>query len=264
MKKISLLIGAMMMAMGVFAAEETALPSYVIFSSTGPDKYADGTPALEGEVYALVWVADGATFEGLKADGTVINPAVNKLVSAAAIATGGEDSHCPPVMYLLTDGNVDLASSGSFEVYLLDTRKASQQAGGTTRLEATGVGSDFDFAAINNYSLAKADVKKGESILLTDEEAIAEAKAQSTVIPYEGEIPMPCIQSVQIEGARVTIKVTNTIPQILYGISAGDELTNMSKTNIVMGINGAVNPNDPLIFDIPNAKENRFFKVIRK
>ena len=45
MKKLSILAAASMMAAGAFAA----LPSYVMFSSEGPDKYADGTPVMDGE-----------------------------------------------------------------------------------------------------------------------------------------------------------------------------------------------------------------------
>ena len=39
-------------------------------SATGVSLFADGTTVLDGECYALVWTADGATFGGIAAEVT--------------------------------------------------------------------------------------------------------------------------------------------------------------------------------------------------
>ena len=49
MNKISLAIASMMVALGAWAT-----PVSVLFYSEGPDRYADGSVVLDGEVYALV------------------------------------------------------------------------------------------------------------------------------------------------------------------------------------------------------------------
>ncbi len=57
MKKLSLLAAALAGALGA-----GAIPSFVQFSSAGPDTYADGTTVLDGEIYALV--ASKTGFQG--------------------------------------------------------------------------------------------------------------------------------------------------------------------------------------------------------
>ena len=43
------------------------------FSTKGPDRSADGTPVLDGEVYALVWTRSGTAFAGFNVDGTLVD-----------------------------------------------------------------------------------------------------------------------------------------------------------------------------------------------
>ena len=151
MKKLSILAAASMMAAGAFAA----LPSYVMFSSEGPDKYADGTPVMDGEVYALVWAKTGSAFAGFNADGTLVDATNNKLVSAAPITTA---QHCPPVMYMLTGANSDLDATGSFSVYLMDTRVKT-----ATETKVGGLNADGTFAAVNTTTEVAEAVKGGSS-----------------------------------------------------------------------------------------------------
>ena len=55
------------------------------FSSSGPDRYADGSIVVDGECYALVWSPKGRSFAGFNADGTPISP-VDRVVLAASLA----------------------------------------------------------------------------------------------------------------------------------------------------------------------------------
>ena len=57
MKKSMIAIFAGLMSAATFAAS----PDDVVlaFSTRGPDKYADNSPVVNGEYYAVVWMAEG-------------------------------------------------------------------------------------------------------------------------------------------------------------------------------------------------------------
>lgn len=247
MKKTALLFAAAAMSAGVFAG----LPSYVMFSSTGPDKYADGTPVLDGEVYALVWTKTGTTFAGFNADGTVVDAENSKLVSAAPIATG---SHCPPVMYMLTGANSDLDATGSFSVYLLDTRVKS--AAGTTTVSAADADGKTSVTAINATTAVATAVKGGASASAT-----AAPAAGAVVSAVPADAPNPRITAVDVVGGQVIVKVADTVPYLQYGISAGKTPSKLDQTDLVDGVNGT---DGVLTLIVDDPAENRFFKVIRK
>lgn len=245
MNKLSLLVAASAMAASTFAA----LPSYVMFSSTGPDKYADGTTVMPGEVYALVWAKTGTTFAGLNADGTLVDAVNNKLVSAAPIATEG---HCPPVMYMLTGDNAELDQAGSFSVYLLDTRVAAEDGTKTVG----GLTAEGTIAAINTTTEVADAVKGGSS---TKAEAASATGAVATAVPADA--PVPQIKAIQVVGGKVIVKVANTVPYLQYGISAGKTPAKLDQKDLVEGVNGT---GEDLTLVVDDPAENRFFKVIRK
>lgn len=246
MKKTALLFAAAAMSAGVFAG----LPSYVMFSSTGPDKYADGTPVLDGEVYALVWTKTGTTFAGFNADGTVVDAENSKLVSSAPIAT---DSHCPPVMYMLTGANSDLDATGSFSVYLLDTRVKSAAA---TTVGGENVEGKTVVTAINATTAVATAVKGGASASATEAPA-----AGAVVSAVPADAPNPRITAVEVVGGQVIVKVADTVPYLQYGISAGKTPSKLDQTDLVDGVNGT---DGVLTLIVDDPAENRFFKVIRK
>lgn len=246
MKKTALLFAAAAMSAGVFAG----LPSYVMFSSTGPDKYADGTPVLDGEVYALVWTKTGTTFAGFNADGTVVDAENSKLVSSAPIATG---SHCPPVMYMLTGANSDLDATGSFSVYLLDTRVKSAAA---TTVGGKNVEGKTVVTAINATTAVATAVKGGASASATEAPA-----AGAVVSAVPADAPNPRITAVEVVGGQVIVKVADTKPYLQYGISAGKTPSKLDQTDLVDGVNGT---DGVLTLIVDDPAENRFFKVIRK
>ncbi|MGN0854138.1 MAG: hypothetical protein ACI4R9_01310 [Kiritimatiellia bacterium] len=246
MKKLSLLAAVTAMAAGAFA-----LPSYVMFSSTGPDKYADGTEVLDGEVYALVWAKTGTAFAGFNADGSLVDAANNKLVSAVPIA---KDAHCPPVMYMLTGANADLDSTGTFSVYLLDTRVAA--ADGTKTV--AGISSEGVFTAVNTTTVVAAEVQGGSQTTATSDLTTG-AAAVATTVPADA--PMPKVAAIKVVGGKVVVTVTDTVPYLQYGISAGKTPDKLDQTDLVQGINGTA---EDLTLVVDSPEDNRFFKVIRK
>ncbi len=255
MKKISLLVGAMMMAAGAFASA----PSYVIFSSTGPDCYADGAPASKGEVYALVWVADGAPFEGFNADGTVVNTTTSRLIDAYAIATGGESSHCPPVMYFLDGANVGLDETGDFSVYLLDTRTFNTDGTAAT-VNGVDKSNGLKFTTLNSYSLAAAKIE-GAGAKTLGEGLAATAAVESDV----QNAPNPKITDMNLTAdGKVEVVIEDTVPYLRYTISAGKTPKAEDQKDLADGIYGAANETEPITLTSGNIGEYRFFKVVRK
>lgn len=247
MKKCALFFAAAAMTAGAFAG----LPSYVMFSSTGPDLYADGTPVLDGEVYALVWTQAGCEFAGFNADGTLVNPDTSKLVSAVPNAT---DGHCPPHMYMLTGTNSDLNATGSFSVYLMDTRVKT--AAGTTTVAGVDENGKVVVDAVNTTTAIAKEVKGGAFVA---SDATSAAGAVVTAVPINA--PQPTITAVKVVGGQVIVKVANTVPYLQYGISAGKTPSQLDQTDLVDGVNGTA---EGLTLIVDDPAENRFFKVIRK
>ena len=115
MKKTTVFFAAAALCGAAFAAQNDALVS---FSSKGPDAYADGTTVLDGECYALVWMANGASGLSVAADGSATG---GEIVLAAPVAKGGR---CPKVVFEVDAGDMKTKyQGGSWGVYLLDTRR---------------------------------------------------------------------------------------------------------------------------------------------
>ena len=166
MKKTALLFAAAAMSAGVFAG-----PNWVEFSSVGPDTYADGTPVLDGEVYALTFTTNDS-FGGFNADGTPIVKD-DRVIGLSAVA---KDQHCPTVIYLLVDENANLPENGNFFVYLLDTRIREANAEGVVTTRVGGLTEEGTLAAVNGYD-APVAVAKGSRYVATEAATTAVASA---------------------------------------------------------------------------------------
>ncbi len=258
MKKLSLLVAASMLVAGAWA-----LPSYVEFSSTGPDKYADGKDVLPGEVYALVWVAEGATFEGFAADGSVKNPETSKLIGAAAIATANEkgEMHCPTVFFMLNGKNADLPA-GTFSVYLLDTRIVNDE--GKTVLGE--LGSTMTFKAVNSYTATVTKPTEAGGTLAAG--SVTEGAVASEIPAAIAGNPNPAIKEIKINDDKVTVRIGNTFPCFRYSVSAGPTIGEMGANGLLEGFNGKSGEFTMELnrFEQKDDKviENRFFKIKRK
>ncbi len=257
MNKLSLLIAASAMTVGAYA-----LPTYLAFSTTGPDKYADGTPVLEDEVYALVWVKSGVEFQGITAKGELVNSdeSQNKLVAAGGLAEVDKNgnSYCPLTYATLDDKDAALKYSGTFQLFLLDTRvtKTVEKADGsyTTETTVSGINGDGSFASLNSYtSLGEAATEVAA--------ATAEGAVASTV--DESAIPAPVIKDIKPVGnSQVLITITKTVPYVQYALAAGK--TPGELTEKIGGVNGAATEDGEINIFVEDTGDNRFFKVNRK
>ncbi len=88
MKKTIYMITLLLTAIAVMGAGLSQLTLSI--STEGPDYYADGTSVLVGESYLLVYVKEGATFAGVKSDGTLVDTEGNAIVTKATAVEGAK------------------------------------------------------------------------------------------------------------------------------------------------------------------------------
>ena len=91
MKKLALFCAVAAVASGALAGDGYKFK----FASSG-DTYADGSAVQNGEVYALVWTANG-TFAGFNADGSLADSATSDVMAYSLAKDGG----CPTTVRLL-------------------------------------------------------------------------------------------------------------------------------------------------------------------
>ena len=155
MKRLMTMLGVAGLAVASFAAVDDTLIS---FSTPGPDKYADGTDVLPGEVYALVWSADGQ-FDGIKADGTTVDPADKVVLLAGVAKQGANGTYCPPLLYQVDADLAKTLANGAYAVYLLDTRVAAADGA----VAVGGVDENGKLKAVNSYGAVSGDTTASAS-----------------------------------------------------------------------------------------------------
>lgn len=223
-------------ATGVLADAANTL---VLFSSTGPDKYADGVIVPDGGVYALCWSPDNS-FDGFTTTGDAINPD-EKVIYRAALAEGGR---CPLTLFEIDSAKAPVG--GFYFVYLLDTRAGN------------GIVTGFSEAA--SYTGAAAGAMTKQATKATDNTVDGEGNPQSIVsnadrLADPAGIATPVITGIRVEGARVKISVGNILPGLLYDVVGGLD-SKATLKDVKMSAQGAGKAE----FDV--AKEDaRFFRV---
>lgn len=252
MKKLSLILAATAMTASAFAG--SALPTKITFSSVGPDYYSDNALVADGEVYALIWVKNGAEFKGITAKGEPVDPETTRVIAALPVAV---NHHCPYVTCTLSGDDATLPDTGSFSLYLLDTRVASKNAEGERVVEVSGVGSEMDFESVNKITSVVLDVN-GKT-LSGASGAVTAAGAVATAVP--GDTPNPVVDSIKVVNGKVVVKVSNTVPYLQYGVSAGKTPSQLDQKELIEGLNGS---SEGLTLVVDDPAEYRFFKVIRK
>ena len=248
MKKIALFCAVAGLAFGALADDGLKLK----FSSTGPDKYADGTVVMDGEVYALVWVKEGASFAGIKADGSLVDTANNALMVAAPIAKNGR---CPTVVFFVDEA--DAKTGGSYQVFLLDTRVSVADAAGNVKIAPAGVASDGSLKVVKS----SAAVAEATTDLASTEKAAAVSGDAMAAAAIPEDIPVPRISAVSVVGGKVVVSVADTVPYLQYPVSGGKTPAKVDQADLAPALNGDA---DGLTLIVNDPAENRFFKVIQK
>lgn len=212
MKKILVagLVG--LLAAATFAGKDNVV---VTFYTNGPDKYADGSQVLDGETYALVWTKDGATFQGIKADGTAVGD--NKVVLKAPVAKGGK---CPFIKFEIDEEYAEQNfKGGTWGVYLLDTRTFAATLGADGKPVATGaLGS-----AVNGYG-AVATASTATQFVSANAATTKAVEAPAD----KGEVK---IRDIKLVDGKVFIYVSGTVSSAAYAVAEGatpDAMTTQS------------------------------------
>ena len=216
MKKIMFALGVIGLSAAAVAAVNDTL---LMFSTQGPDTYADGTTrVLDGECYALCYVTDTDNFK-IKADGTAASG--GEVLLVAPVAKGGR---CPDLLYVVDAAKAESLKGGAYAVYLLDTR-TSKAADATL-----ANGKDGADLVVNGAG----EVVKGGTTGTTDTEA-TDTIAQLPAAPVGGSavaalsvIDNPTITAIKVEGANIKLTVADLSPAADYKVLTGTGVANLS------------------------------------
>ena len=254
MKRISLMIGAAAIAATATAAE----PSWVMFSSEGPDLYADGTTVENGEYYALVYSEGaGSVFKGFDTIGNLVDPAQDKIIGIAPLADNGG---CPPVVFIVDEGGFNPYTNGVMKVYLLDTRVKA--ADGTTESVGARDAETGDFVSVGGYEPVNANITLSSITNVGDGSAFTGENAVATALPSGDYESVPIVDfTVDEPNDQVIVSVSNTLKSVRYTVAGGETIGALNDTRI-SGVNGA-GEGKILNLVFKNPALNRFFKVVR-
>lgn len=228
--KLCVFATACAIASGAFADAANVLVS---FSTVGPDTYADKTPVLDGEWYALVWSKDGV-FEGVGIDGKAVDPN-DEVVMMASLAKGGR---CPYTIFQIDSKSVKAHDDGTYAVYLLDTRNAARTAV-AAKDEATGL------PKMLNGTLAAASYAAAAATAggVTAKTATGAASWAPSGIP--ADVPPPQIVSFKPNGAQVEISVDGMVPGVQYNVRMGRDVGKL----------------DTFALQVPQMSDNSTFRI---
>ena len=230
--KFAALAVAMLIGSAVFA---DAANVCVMFSTPGPDKYRDGTEVVDGEWYALVWLAEGATFTG------VATTATSEVMLAAPLAKGGK---CPLGMFQLDSAKAK--TTGSYKGFLLDTRN-----GGTTPAAATSTIAQI--ANIVKAAEISSDIAAGSATVAST----VSATDRGAFVSADGTSESVVVKAVEVVGAKVHISVTNLDPSLKYQAVFGTDVNKLESTQDISTTDGTAEV-------YVDADKANFLKVISK
>lgn len=247
-------------ATAVFAGQNDAL---LAFSTKGPDAYADGTPVMVGEVYALVWMRNGFEFQGVDLNGQAVDAENNAVVVAMPLAKARKDGtvHCPLTLFQLDETFAAAHADGQFALALLDTRVADGKGGltvsgrgeGALRVQGWGLVSDSRIKAVG-ASLASA----------TNAGAEGTASLAKSAIPAGLNLPQPQITSFQVKDGFATLTVKGTSDQLLYNVASGSEPDRRDVTHAAeTAVQGSARAAGEITLTVPMTAGQNFFKVVR-
>ena len=206
----------------------------ITFSSSGPDKYADGTTVLDGEWYALVCI---------KGDS-------KQIVDAGSLAVGGR---CPWRTFCVKSEDVGKYAGGVLAVCLLDTRDFT---GDPTGLTLTTVRGEDGYPVYNAMAIASGEMKASGGFGTASADVAISAGAYDL---EAARVPTPKVTGINVEGDEVLVTVSDTVPFVGYTLESGDTAFNfmvLPKVNPVSG-----DASNTITLKAPKAEGGQFFKV---
>lgn len=254
MKKTLSMISGLFLTASVFGADGLAQLT-LSMSTPGPDVYADGTQVLPGETYLLVYVKQGAVFQGVMSDGTLADPA-NNLIVTKGMAVQGAKCGFKAIQY-----PADLyPAGGSWLIVLLDTRDASGSVGGLVAAQgasAAAAAASGSSTALN--AVSGTAVQEGGVSGLT---AAAPSRAPA-------DTPAPVIAAVQPQGSSVDVRIKNFTDKALYEVQSTTDLASGAwqsatggKQRVQASAQSVAAGELPVTVSVPANDSVRFFRVI--
>lgn len=255
MKQTFAIVAGLLLGMSASAAGLSQLT--LTISTPGPDAYADGTPVLVGETYLLVYVKEGATFQGVYPDGSLVDTE-NNVIATTGVAVKGSKCGFKAVQYPAGL----YPSGGSWMIVLLDTRDASGAVGGLVAAQGASAGTAA--ASGDSTSLGALTASESGSAGLTS----------LTLSTAPAGTPIPQIKALEQNGdGVVNVRFANFSGNALYevqsttdlaaggwqAVSGGTRVRPMA-ASVVEGTDGASEM--PVTVQVPSADKVRFFRVI--
>ena len=266
MKKIVSLICLLLASVAFPGMDDKVLR----FSTSGPDRYADGSIVADGECYALVWSPKGMVFAGFNADGTAVS-ANDRVVLAAALA---KDGKCRDAIFQVPAAEYAELEGGEWAVCLVDTRLANGIPAGVAdnaplrvnRWGAVDGGVKIEPVAASSQTLAAIAPQVSTRRLMTassgSEEEEDEGVCADNLSAVPDSVKPPRITGLDVmESGEVVLEVEGTVPCLSYTIISGSEPGNLQAdgcSEIVDGKTGA-----KITIGTAQSSDCRFFKVIR-
>ena len=188
------------------------------FSTPGVDRYADGSPVLDGECYALVWSPAGQAFAGFHADGTAASPA-DRVVLAAPLAL---DGRCRDCLFQVPADEAAALKGGTWSVCLVDTRTAAGVPAGAEN----GVPK-----RVNRWAVVEGGVKVADASALVGgstgkpaARGMGGGVRATTLSEVPASTPAPVITAMEVADGVAAFAVADTVSYLTYTVESSETL----------------------------------------
>lgn len=225
---------------GVAAVTVAEAATLLTVSSTGPDCYADGSPVVENEYYALVSIASGADFAGFAADGTVADPQTCRLLFALPLAEGGR---CPKTTVAVDPALI--VPGARLALVVWDTRRAVRGAP-VVRVDGWG-------------EVAESSARVGFSSMRSAAGVCARTRSS---VPADA--PTPRITGIRRDGNEFVVTVEGTSGVLDYNVVAGAQVGRLDRPDAARApVTGDETRAIELRIPAADGEPAQFFKVVR-
>jgi hypothetical protein len=220
------------------------------FSTTGIDRYADGTQVLDNEKYALVYMTSAATnFGGFYTDGTLVNTNQNQLLCKLAVAKSGR---CPEQVVQFDASIIKKGAGGRYVVALLDTRAPDTAT--------TGQLGDLVMGWSEPVQSSVAESSSGGPNTVSSEAAV-NSENPSLLPPG---VTAPVITGITVTGDKVVVSAENASPKAYYALSSTDDVKKNKgqwmKTEFANRKKG--DATGKIALEYPVSEGGKFFQVV--
>ena len=249
--KILVLIVAAAVSLGAFASAKNLIYD---FKPSADDCYADGTPVLDNEAYALVWLAKGSDGVEFTANCKVVDESKGKILRVRKSFKRGE------IFTFQVDSAISdpcVKAGGNWAVYLLDTRVYG--ADGTVSLAETANGVTAAINAAAKIDRSVVPVTAGTSGPVETKFGATGRTLLATAVPADA--PTPEIAGVSVVNGEVRVKVRKTVPYLQYNLAGGASVDAVGGKKAVSPQNGVAEGEIELV--APADASSGFFRVNR-